>query len=118
MLKVKNLVCYFRSVSHMEPGEMTTPEGQKIKYEGCYKVEVDLIDDETGRPATRIFRIKDTPKGQELASQLSMTAIMTKLVLDVDIVLSKTNNAKVWITGCYNDALQNETSITGEKVKK
>ena len=118
MLNVKNLVCYFRSVSYMEAGEMTTPEGQKIKYDSCYKVEVDLIDDETGRPATRIFRIKDTPKGQELASQLKMTAVMTKLVLDVDISLSKTNNAKVWVLGCYNEAFQKETSITGKEVKK
>ena len=118
MLCVKSLVCYFRSVSHMEPGEMTTPEGQKIKYEGCYKLEVDLIDDETGRPVTRIFRIKDNAKGQELASQLSMTAVMTKLVLDIDIVLSKTNNAKVWVLACYNEAFQHETSITGKEVKK
>lgn len=115
MIGVKNLVCYFRSVTHMDAGEMVTPEGAKIKYDGCYKVEVDLIDDETGRPATRIFRIKDTPKGQELASQLSMTAIMTKLVLDVDIVLSKTNNAKVWITSCYNEAFQKETDMKEQK---
>lgn len=109
MIGVKNLICYFRSISHLDSGEFTTPEGSKIKYDSCFKLEVDLIDNETGRPATRIFRIKDNTVGNELATQLQITPVMTKLSLDVDIVLSKQNNAKIWVLRCFNEAFQKET---------
>lgn len=103
MFKVENCSVYFRAISHMESGEIPTAEGRPIKYDGCYKLEADVVDPETRKPSTIIFRIKEDEKGKGLASDLSITEYGTRLLLNFDIVLNKTNQAKLWVTDCLID---------------
>lgn len=87
----------------MDGGEIPTAEGRPIKYDGCYKLEADVVDPETRKPTAVIFRIKEDEKGKNLATDLSMTEFGTKLLLNFDIVLNRTNQAKLWITDCVID---------------
>ena len=103
MFKVEDCSVFFRNISHMEAGEIPTAEGRPIKYDGCYKLEADIIDKDTRKPTTVIFRIKEDEKGRNLATDLSMTEFGTKLLLSFTIVLNKTNQAKLWVDDCIID---------------
>ena len=103
MFRVENCEVYYRGVTHMEAGTFTTPEGGNIKFDSCYKLECDIVDPETRKPATIIFRIKDDEKGKNLASDLSLRPTFTKLLLSFDVVLNKSNQAKLWVIDCIID---------------
>ena len=103
MFKVENQGVYFRSINHMDGGEIPTAEGRPIKYDGCYKLEADVIDPDTRKPTAIIFRIKEDEQGKNLATDLSITEFGTKLLLNFDIVLNRTNQAKLWVTDCVID---------------
>ena len=46
MIRAKNINCFLRSIDKREAGQMETPEGQKIKWNAGYKLEIDIYDPE------------------------------------------------------------------------
>lgn len=93
MIRAKNIDCFLRSIDRREAGQMTTEEGQIVKWNAGYKLELDIYDPEEdvqkNKLRTCTMTLEDNEINAKYYEKLRYLVPMTPFKADVNVVLPK-----------------------------
>lgn len=93
MIRAKNISCFLRSIDKREAGQMTTPEGNTVKWNSGYKLEIDIYDPEEQEQKNKLktctLSLEDNETNANYFEKLRYLVPMTPFKADINVILSK-----------------------------
>ena len=93
MIRAKNIDCFLRCIDRREAGSMVTSEGQNVKWNAGYKLEIDICDpmeeEQKNKLRTCTISLEDNETNANYYEKLRYLSPMTPFKADVNIIIPK-----------------------------
>ena len=102
MIRAKNINCFLRSIDKREAGKMLTSEGQEVKWNAGYKLELDIYDPEEDEQKNKLrtctLTLEDNETNANYYEKLRYLVPMTPFKADINVVIPKREGSMPKIT--------------------
>lgn len=93
MIRAKNVDCFLRSIDRREAGSMTTSDGNIVKWNPGYKLELDIYDPEEDEQKNKLrtctLSLEDNEINANYYEKLRYLVPMTPFKADINVVIPK-----------------------------
>lgn len=95
MFKVSKVEAYLKGINTIQSGKFVNDQGQEVPFDGYTQVILTVKRDDKMQDVKT--RIPNTSQGKELTQRIIKEDLMTRLSVDLDLEVSTSNQAKVYL---------------------
>lgn len=111
MIRAKNIQCFLRSIDKREAGSMVS-EGQTIKWDSGYKLELDIFDPEEEEQKNKLrtctLSLADNSTNANYYEKLRYIVPMTPFKADINIIITKSGLLKINLDKIHLESIGGE----------